>query len=107
MADSLARMIVAFPIYLLTIRYINRELEAHSEKFESSIRKWLTYLALFLTATIAVCDLITFLTFLLRGEVTSRFIAKVVTILVIAGGIFWYYMGSVAHEGTGLKESDD
>jgi hypothetical protein len=39
-------MIVAFPAYLLTMRYITRELEIHPEKLESSVRKWLTYIAL-------------------------------------------------------------
>jgi hypothetical protein len=60
MADSLACMIVAFPVYLLTMRYITRELEIHPDKLESGVRKWLTYLALLIAALIVVGDLITF-----------------------------------------------
>jgi hypothetical protein len=107
MADSLACIIVAFPIYLLTMRYITQELEIHPEKLESTVRKWLTYIALLIAAGIVVGDLITFLTYFLRGELTARFIAKVATALVIAGGIFWYYIGSLAKRGVVRKNADD
>src|SRR4029077_13182279 len=40
MAGSLASVIVAFPVYLLVVRYIVRELEIHPEKLESAVRKW-------------------------------------------------------------------
>lgn len=107
MADSLACIIVAFPLYLLTMRYITRELEVHPEKLESSVRKWLTYIALLIAALIVVGDLITFLTFFLRGELTARFVAKVITTLVIAGGVFWYYIGSIGKRAPAGKSSDE
>jgi len=95
MADSLACVIVAFPVYVLVMRYIIREAEGHPEKLESPVRKWLTYIALLIAACVVVGDLITFLTYFLRGELTTRFVAKVAVVLVIAGGVFWYYMGSL------------
>jgi hypothetical protein len=94
-SDSLACIIVAFPVYLLVTRYILREVQAHPEKLDSPVRKWLTYIALLIAAGVVVGDIITFLTFLLRGELTSRFIAKTSIVLLIAGGIFWYYLGSL------------
>jgi uncharacterized protein YacL len=94
-ADSLACVIIAFPVYLLVMRYILREIESHPEKLESPVRKWLTYVALLIAAGVVVGDLITFLTYFLRGELTARFVAKVAVVLVIAGGVFWYYMGSL------------
>lgn len=95
-ADSLACLIIAFPIYLLVMRYIVREVESHPEKLDSPVRKWLTYLALLIAAGIAVGDLIAFLTYFLRGELTARFVSKIATVLILAGGVFWYYMGSLA-----------
>jgi len=95
LADSLACIIVTFPIYLMVMRYIIRELEVHPEKLESAVRKWLTYIALLITACVVVGDLIMFLTYLLRGELAARFVARVGIVLVIAGGIFWYYAGSL------------
>ena len=106
-ADSLACIIVAFPVYLLTMHFINRELRMHPEKLESSIRKWLTYIALLIAAGIVVGDSITFLTYFLRGELSARFISKVVTVLVIAGGVFWYYTGSLAARAASEKNANE
>ena len=92
-AGSLASIIVAFPVYLLVMHIIARELHEHPEKLESAVRKWLTYIALLIAAGVVVGDLIFFLTYFLRGELTARFVAKSGAVLVIAGGIFWYYMG--------------
>jgi Domain of unknown function (DUF5671) len=102
-ADSLACIIVAFPVYLLVTRYILRELEAHPEKFDSAVRKWLTYVALLIAAGVVVGDVITFLTYFLRGELTSRFVAKTAVVLVLSGGVFWYYLGSLQERRTALK----
>jgi hypothetical protein len=95
MAGALASVMIAFPVYLWVTRYIVREWESHPEKRESAVRKWLTYIALLIAAGVVVGDLITFLTFFLRGELTARFVAKVATVLVIAAGVFWYYFGSL------------
>jgi branched-subunit amino acid transport protein len=95
MADALACVIIAFPVYLWVTRSILRQMQLHPEKLASSVRKWLTYIALLIAACIVIGDLITFLTYFLGGELTTRFVAKVTTVLVIAGGVFWYYFGSL------------
>jgi hypothetical protein len=94
-ADSLSCVIIAFPAYLWVTHSILVESRLHPEKLESSIRKWLTYIALLIAAGVVIGDLITFLTYFLRGELTARFVGKVATVLLIAGGVFWYYFGSV------------
>ncbi len=107
MADSLACIIVAFPVYVFVMRYIIRESEGHPGKLESPIRKWLTYIALLIAACVVVGDLITFLTYFLRGELTARFVAKVTVVLVIAGGVFWYYMGSLQRKPLSPKNANE
>src|SRR5450755_170026 len=107
MANALACVIVAFPIYVFVMRYIVREIERHPAKLESPVRKWLTYLALLITACVAVGDLITFLTYLLRGEITARFVAKVCVVLVLAGGVFWYYFGSLQRGTLSTKSANE
>jgi membrane protein YqaA with SNARE-associated domain len=92
-SSEMACIIVAFPIFLLVMRFILREVDKHPEKVESGVRKWLTYIALLVTAGIVIGDLITFLAFFLRGELTSRFVLKALAVIVIAGSIFWYYLG--------------
>lgn len=107
MTDSLACIIVAFPIYIFVMRYIIRETEGHPAKLESPVRKWLTYIALLIAACMVVGDLITFLTYFLRGDLTIRFVAKVAVVLVIAGGVFWYYMGSLQKGPLRPKSADE
>lgn len=107
MADSLACIIVAFPLYLLTMRYILREVQLHPEKLESPVRKWLTYIALLIAAGVVVGDLITFLTYFLRGELTGRFVAKTSVVLVISGGVFWYYLGSLQKVAAVTRKADE
>jgi hypothetical protein len=42
---------------------------------------------------------VAFVDYLLRGQITARFAAKVVVVLVLAGGIFWFYLRSVQPGG--------
>jgi hypothetical protein len=72
MADALACVIIAFPVYPWVTRSILRQMQLHPEKLASSVRKWLTYIALLIAACIVIGDLITFLTYFLRGELTTR-----------------------------------
>ena len=65
LSNEMASIIVAFPIFLGVMRFIVREVEAHPEKLESGVRKWLTYIALLIAAETVIGDLITFLTYLL------------------------------------------
>ena len=98
-AHEMAGVIVAFPIFLLAMRFILREVATHPDKIESGVRRWLTYIALLIAAGVVIGDLITFLTYFLNGELTLRFVLKVLTVIAIAGGVFWYYLGSLKREG--------
>ncbi len=90
-AFALARLLVAYPVYLGLMRQINCDLAAHREKHFSGVRKWLTYLTLLVAALIAISAVIAFLTSFLRGELTPRFLLKVLVVLVLDGGVLWYY----------------
>ncbi|MBD1915337.1 MULTISPECIES: DUF5671 domain-containing protein [Cyanophyceae] len=90
-AFALARLLVAYPVYLGLMRQINRDLAAHREKHFSEVRKVLTYLTLLIATIIAISAVIAFLTSFLRGELTPRFLLKVLVVLVLDGGVLWYY----------------
>ena len=96
---SMATLIVAFPLYLLISRIVVRESTAHPERLDSGIRKWLTYMALVIAACVFTGDLITALAYLLRGEFTSRFVAKSLVVLILSGGVFYYYFGGLRKTG--------
>ncbi len=92
---QMASLAVAFPIFLLVMRTILREARDRPERLQSGVRKWLTYLALLLTAGAMICDLIWFLDYFLTGELTSRFVLKALTVMLLCGAVFVYYLGSL------------
>lgn len=98
---SLASIIVAFPVYLLLSRAVVRDVRAHQEKLNSPVRKWLTYLALVIAACVFIGDLITALTYFLQGEITTRFLSKAFVVLVLSGGVFFYYFGGLRDTESG------
>jgi hypothetical protein len=94
-ATEMASLFVAFPIYLLINRIIFRESAKRPAAVESGVTRWLTWLALLIAAGVIIGDLITFLAWFLRGELSVRFVLKVLVVGVLAAGVFWYYLGSL------------
>jgi hypothetical protein len=92
---SIASLIVAFPLFLWISRILHREMEQHVEKAASAIRRWLTYLTLFIAAATLMGDVITLVFYLLNGEITLRFLLKVLVILYVAGAGFFYFYRSM------------
>lgn len=92
---QMASIAVGFPIYLFAMRTIFREARDEPGRLQSGVRKWLTYIALLLTAVAVIGDLIWFLNYFLNGGLTVRFVLKALTVLSICGAIFSYYLGSL------------
>jgi len=88
---AIASLVIAFPLYYLTMRYLFRRFHANEGRVESRLTKWLTYLVLLVASVTIVGDLITVLFKLLQGEVSARFLLKALTILAIASLIFGFY----------------
>ncbi|PIR52193.1 hypothetical protein COU77_01585 [Candidatus Peregrinibacteria bacterium CG10_big_fil_rev_8_21_14_0_10_49_16] len=88
---SLAVLIITFPLFLWMSRLLLLDMKKHPEKIWSGIRRWLTYLTLFITALALIGDAVTLLFFLLEGDLSMRFILKVLTVLILAGVTFTYY----------------
>ena len=93
-----ASVIIAFPVFLFVARHLARELARNPVKRLSAVRRWLTYLTLFIAAVALVGDLIALVYRLLGGELSLRFVLKVLVVGVIAGGVFGYYLGELRRE---------
>jgi hypothetical protein len=91
----LASLIVAFPIFLLTARAVESEVRRDRTRRLSRVRQSLTYLTLFIAVCVLVGDLTTLVYYFLGGALTLRFVLKVLTVGVIAGGTFLYYLADV------------
>ncbi len=91
MRFAISTIIVVFPSYLLLMRYLNKVYEKTPEKRNLGTRKWLIYLTLSVAAIIIVGDLVGLVNKLLEGELTVRFALKVITLLFVAGAVFYFY----------------
>lgn len=89
---SISSLIVAFPVFLYASSLISRAIRSDPSKRGSKVRRWLTYLTLFVAGGVLVGDFTSLVYSLLGGEMTVRFVLKVLTIGVIAGTIFGYYL---------------
>lgn len=103
---SIAAIIVAFPLFLWLSRFLLKEMRAHPERSWSGIRRWLTYVTLFVAATAIMGDVITLVFQLLGGGLSVRFILKVLTVLIVAGLSFSYYFLSLRMPVNAKKTRD-
>lgn len=95
---STASVIIAFPVFAWLARHLAREVERQPIKRLSPVRRWLTYLTLFLAAVALICDVTTLVYNLLGGELSVRFVLKVLVVGAIAGGAFGYYLHDLRRE---------
>ena len=95
---ALASIIVAFPLYLFLMRLLKKAEYKDPDQRQSKIRKWLAYLTLVIAAGIIIGDLITVLSGLLGGGLSVRFMLKALTVFVITGSIFGYYLRDLRRE---------
>lgn len=89
---STAAVIIGFPVFLLLAHYISKGIELNPFKRLSPARRWLTYLTLFLASGTLLGDITTLVYNLLGGELTIRFLLKILVVALIAGSCFTYYL---------------
>ncbi len=89
---STAAVIIAFPVFLFMARYISQEIKRNPLKRLSPVRRWLTYMTLFLSSATLLGDTTTLIYNLLGGDLKIRFVLKVVVVAAIAGSAFAYYL---------------
>ena len=95
---NLSALIIVFPVFILVSWYLNRIYRREAVVRDSKIRKWLIYFTLFITSLIIIGDLIFVLNTFLGGEITTRFILKALSIILVSGSILGYYLDDVRHD---------
>ncbi len=88
---AMASLMIVFPVYIFISRMLYREYLAEPEKREYRFRKWLVYFTLFAAGITIIIDLIVLIYNFLGGDLSSRFILKILVVLLIAVVVFWYY----------------
>ncbi len=95
---AVSSLIIVFPVFILVSWYLNKIYTREAQVRESKIRKWLIYLTLFIASLVIIGDLITIINIFLGGEITTRFVLKALSVLLVAGLIFGYYLDDVRRE---------
>jgi len=90
-----AMLTILFPVFAFTTRFLHRDLVHFPEKAEYRIRKWLLYLTVFVAALVVIGDLITLLYNFLNGDLTIRFLLKIVAVGLVSGLVFGYELFDV------------
>lgn len=89
---AIACLLVIYPLYLYIMKIMRRDIVNFPEKRELGVRKWLTYLTLFIAGTTISIDLIVSLNAFLGGELTIRFLSKVLSVFIVLVIVFKYYL---------------
>ncbi len=92
---EMASLIVLLPTFLILIRIIRRSIEKDPSRGEVWVRRWVLFLTLFIAGAAVVGDLITLLMYFFSGDVTLRFLLKVLVILIVAGGAFLHFLADL------------
>jgi len=97
---AIATLIISAPIYFVLNSMINKRLSNGSMNPKSGIRKWLTYLSLFVAAATGIIDVIVTLNAFLAGEIGTRFALKALVVLILAAFVFVYYLWDIRFDSS-------
>ena len=100
-----AALIAILPTHIFALRLREKEYLVVPAKREHKFRKLLVYLTLFIAAIACVADLATLVYYFLGGELSIRFLLKVLSVAAVAGGVFWYYLKDLKRETSKLPAS--
>lgn len=90
--SAIATLIIVFPVYLIITHFWRRASARDLGHIDAVIRKWMLYLILFLAGIVILVDLVTLVRYFVSGEITTRFIMKVLAALVTAALVGWFYV---------------
>jgi hypothetical protein len=96
-----ASLIIAFPVFLWLHLKMQREVQQVPARRQSAVRRWLIYLTLLVAAGVIVTDSITLVYNLLSGELSLRFLLKVLVVGAIAGAAFAWFLSLIRQDGDG------
>lgn len=89
---ALALVIIIFPVFFWVSRVLMNDLAVNPAKGEFRIRRWLLYFTLFVAAVAIIGDLVMLLFNFFQGDLTARFLLKVLAVLMVAAAVFGYYL---------------
>jgi Domain of unknown function (DUF5671) len=87
---SLATLMVSFPLFIAVWWLLLRAIHKSPEKARSGVRRWLSFLSLFVGAVTILTDVIAVVYYLVEGDLTVRFLLKVLVLFFVTGALSVY-----------------
>lgn len=98
MKFAISAIIVSAPIYYFTTRQIFKSLFSGNLDKDAGVRKWLSYFILLVSVVVMIGFLIATINSFLGGDLTTKFILKTLTALIISGTVFSFYLYDIRRE---------
>jgi membrane protein YqaA with SNARE-associated domain len=95
---DLSSLMVAFPVFLVVSWRVSRAIHLDPTKRAARARRLIIYVTLFIGSMTLIGDVITLIYNFLGGELSARFVLKILTVAVIAGGVVAYYLADIRGE---------
>jgi len=92
---AIASLAVLFPVLLILMNLIRRDIALIPEKAGLWVRRWALHLTLFVAGATIAIDLVTLVNTYLGGDLSARFGLKVVVVLLIALAIFMHFLADL------------
>lgn len=89
---SVSVLIVMFPVYIWTLWFSKKKEKSEEWNKSSRTRSLLRSFTLFLAGLILIGSLISTVNYFLNGELTTRFLLKILAIFIVIGSVFGYYL---------------
>lgn len=100
LTSAMASLIIVTPFFFFIGSRINKDLSVNPKKKSMWVRKWLLYALLFFAFIVLLTDLVVIVRAFLMGELTLRFILKALSVLVISGAVFSYFLFELRRDVT-------
>lgn len=88
---AIAALVVFFPAYLVVTRIVNTARRNELSSY-TTLTRWLLYISLLVGGGVLLGDLVSIVNSFLNGELTVRFLLKSLTVFVVVGTAFTYYV---------------
>lgn len=95
MRSSIALLIIIFPVFLVLSHFWTKSFKGGLSHWNEVLKRWALYLVIFLASVMVVVDLVTLVRYFVSGEITVRFILKVLTVLISAKIVGVYYLSEL------------
>lgn len=95
---AISALVVSIPVFYAVTSRIYKALYSGDLEPDAAIRRWLTYLILLVTSVVMIIWVIMTVNSFLDGELTLKFALKFLTVLIIAGTVFGFYLYDIKRE---------